>query len=284
MRGLVVGDGWAPPAAAVAAAGGGIVPWWPGCFAGDDVSRSIEVDVTVSTAAVAAIGDGDVAITTAAVSEAFECVNGITEPQMHVRFVVASVVVAATTCSNTGDVPAVPTLPETAAPLRHLFDHCPDSKWGGYAFIGTLCDPKLNLGVTHVGGNTCLTLAHELGHSLGASHTFANNDTDVGEIGGVMDYERPLAINGVAQFDSGASKASICAGLGVAAAESCGLGKSTPIQTTTEPHVHYVDDSEGGGGVAAVMVVVALLAAVTLAMGALCLVKLGPADTSSVFM
>lgn len=56
----------------------------------------------------------------------------------------------------------------------------------GVAYVGTLCKENFNVAVSYIhGSSTWLTVAHELGHTFGASHSFENG---VGDTGGIMDY------------------------------------------------------------------------------------------------
>jgi hypothetical protein len=68
----------------------------------------------------------------------------------------------------------------------------------GMAYLGTLCAYEYNSGVTSrlSGDRTWYIWIHELGHSMGAFHSFENG---MGRTGGIMDYGNYF-YNGVVQF------------------------------------------------------------------------------------
>ena len=62
------------------------------------------------------------------------------------------------------------------------------------------------------GANTWTTIAHELGHNLGAAHPFDGDEGAAGEFGGLMDYYEPTT-GGAIQFNTIESKSTICNGV-----------------------------------------------------------------------
>jgi hypothetical protein len=70
----------------------------------------------------------------------------------------------------------------------------------GMSYLGTLCMYTYNTGITsrtvYKPENTWYIFAHELGHSMGAYHSFENGQ---GRTGGIMDYGN-YSYNGVVQF------------------------------------------------------------------------------------
>ncbi len=76
----------------------------------------------------------------------------------------------------------------------HLLMNCwPPPGTVGIAYLSTLCEESYNVAITsHISfTNTWLIFAHELGHSMGARHTFGK--------GGIMDYNNPR-VNNTIQF------------------------------------------------------------------------------------
>jgi hypothetical protein len=109
--------------------------------------------------------------------------------------------------------------------LLHYVDDCRPRTGGSYtsgmAWIGVLCHPTHNAGVTYVSAEadeTWHTFAHEVGHNLGANHPFVKDQTLAGTIGGLMDYYKPWVRqrSGVLleAFNTESTKADICAHVG----------------------------------------------------------------------
>ncbi len=89
----------------------------------------------------------------------------------------------------------------------------------GLAYVGVLCGKDYSMGFSSYAGGGILTLAHELGHNFGASHTF---QTCTGEYttntGGIMDYSNGILgpesdSQGEMGFHSICSKREMCAHL-----------------------------------------------------------------------
>lgn len=89
-------------------------------------------------------------------------------------------------------------LSQTSKGLWHLVTNCwPPPGTVGIAGLGTLCVDGSNVGITSLSGtSTWVIMAHEMGHTLGATHSFENG---MGHTGGVMDYGN-IYYNGVIQF------------------------------------------------------------------------------------
>ena len=95
----------------------------------------------------------------------------------------------------------------------HVLDDCFVGSSGviGLAYVGTMCwfngnSFGYNTGVTHRGFNTWKTLAHEIGHSFGAHHSFEEGQ---GKTGGIMDYGDGK-YEGEYQFNTQYRKSEIC--------------------------------------------------------------------------
>jgi len=95
------------------------------------------------------------------------------------------------------------------AALTHLFTGCGNG-YGtiGIAFVEGLCHETKKFGVNQLNGrvNEWLTFAHELGHNLGAHHSF---EEGMKTTGGIMDYGDG-ELSGVYQFNSKYRKAEMC--------------------------------------------------------------------------
>jgi hypothetical protein len=92
----------------------------------------------------------------------------------------------------------------------------------GVAYVGTVCQKRLNSGVTSRSPSTWRTLIHEIGHGLGATHSYENG---IGLTGGIMDTGNGFIKNtAVYGFDI-LKRAQVC---GVLNRSSCLIEVSTP--------------------------------------------------------
>lgn len=71
-------------------------------------------------------------------------------------------------------------------------------RFAGVAFIGRICYPEYNV-AAFSGTAAWMTVAHELGHLMGAGHSFESPD-EQGKVGGIMDYGTKQ-LDGVYQFN-----------------------------------------------------------------------------------
>ncbi len=94
--------------------------------------------------------------------------------------------------------------------MWHLLTNCyPPPGTVGYAWLGTTCVGGHNTGVSTLSKLDWITVAHEIGHTLGAHHTFQNG---IGKTGGLMDYcdgKLPCGI-GEVQFNTLYNKVEMC--------------------------------------------------------------------------
>lgn len=214
-----------------------VAPFWPQCFDGDETTATVGIAMAITDAAVEALG-GDALVAAATVAAVVACVNGITEPQLHVRFVVDSLTTTTSKCGHGDGVPPFEVPPAapgaTGLTVKHLIDHCPSKTWSGYGTIGDLCTGAS--AVTLVHDNMCSTMAHELGHNLGASHPF-DDESGHGVVGGIMDYARQHAYGSILQF-APESRPELCAGL--SAATACGLTAAARRPAPVSDANHYV--------------------------------------------
>lgn len=88
----------------------------------------------------------------------------------------------------------------------HLIDaENRNERGAGVAYVGSMCQPAYNTGVSMFSSNTFRTFTHELLHNFGADHPLVLNGTNAGEIrtdaeAGIMGYG-PGTINGVYALD-----------------------------------------------------------------------------------
>lgn len=91
--------------------------------------------------------------------------------------------------------------------LWHLMTNCyPPPGTVGIAYVGVLCSLRSGVGVSTFSSSTWKTVAHEIGHNFGASHSFEEGQ---GRTGGIMDYGNGY-LNGEYQFNSKYRKDEVC--------------------------------------------------------------------------
>jgi hypothetical protein len=110
----------------------------------------------------------------------------------------------------------VATQPESVA-FWHLIDGCFDPLCAGDGCPAgvtssfQVCPLPATAITAIIGPGTWATLAHEIGHNLGAMHPF-NEVRSAGTVGGLMDYYNPQ-FDGESQFNTIESKTTMCAGV-----------------------------------------------------------------------
>merc|ERR1740123_2465787 len=102
-------------------------------------------------------------------------------------------------------------LPSEVVGAHHLFTGCQAVDSLGVAWRGVICRPgRYNAGVTQLrGAGTFDTYAHELGHNIGADHSY---EEGIHNTGGIMDSGDGFW-QGVWQFNSQYRKAEMCASI-----------------------------------------------------------------------
>jgi hypothetical protein len=117
--------------------------------------------------------------------------------------------------------------------LWHLFTNCfPPPGTVGLSWMGGLCQTEIGTGVSSFSSTFWLTLAHELGHNLGAQHSFQLGE---GRTGGVMDYadgSYPLG-SSTYQFVQTYSKSDMCGT----------ISKALALSSSGDPFAPYCIDA-----------------------------------------
>lgn len=198
----------------------GGVPWFPGCYAGDEEMHEIIVSIA-SDAKVYEHKGKNLNAVKADLENIVAEASFVYEKQLNIKLVIGKLEVA-TTEDKFGGCPASDemgyklgkikeavkqgTVPAFAA--AHLFSACGE-KWGavGLAYVGSMCAGEWATGATkfHT-ASPWLTYAHELGHNINADHSFEEGQ---GKTGGIMDYGDGK-LDGHYQFNTKYRKAEVC--------------------------------------------------------------------------
>eukprot|EP00445_Apocalathium_hangoei_P081313 CAMPEP_0204189202 /NCGR_PEP_ID=MMETSP0361-20130328/58292_1 /ASSEMBLY_ACC=CAM_ASM_000343 /TAXON_ID=268821 /ORGANISM="Scrippsiella Hangoei, Strain SHTV-5" /LENGTH=424 /DNA_ID=CAMNT_0051149855 /DNA_START=12 /DNA_END=1286 /DNA_ORIENTATION=+ len=220
-----------------AAAHGSLDQWWPGCFAGDDRLHVLSLGIVADKAAWDLNGEGLWSKIEAMVSQA----SFIYERQLNIRLEIAEFMVFKTVkkedpvfaheCNNNSaaasnsfmfaKLRALASFPKNFRGAWHVFTGCGDGRGVvGVASKGTMCKAPQNVGISQLKSYSFATFAHELGHNLGAGHSFENGK---GKTGGLMDYGKPESklVNGVLQFNTKFRRDELCKAI-QAAQSRCG--------------------------------------------------------------
>lgn len=234
--------------------------WWPGCYPGDadlhEMSVAILVDVKGWEKHSGNIHDHLTDMVTQA--------SFIYEMQMHIRLQIGLLHIYET---NNGAPPFAVGCPDINTKLTqltndntipffaatHLMTGCgTDYGTVGLAYIGAFCTAYAK-GVNEIhdsgSDSTFLIFAHELGHNLGAEHSFENG---MGETGGIMDYGDGH-VHGVYQFNSQFRQSQVCSTLSQQATTGC-QGKFNlmvnppPVQVTHHAEQCVTVGNAGLGG------------------------------------
>lgn len=208
---------------------------WTDCYTGDDTTTNVFMGLAVGSELVKSLGSVSNVKSwlEAIVSEA----NTVYMAQLNIKLHVTEVEIVAKSGAQSFDNPGCkrdfsPSFdtftkwtrpPGSSVALWHYFDDC--HKVGdtaiGVAYIGTLCNPQWNTGMTYYSGRTWLTFAHEVGHNFGARHSFEDGK---GTTGGIMDYG-DKTLNNEYQFNTKYRKKEMCASMDRAFSNSECVGK-----------------------------------------------------------
>ena len=208
---------------------------WEKCFPGDGEIHTVEIGIAVGSALFQRVG-GTVERVASYVDALVSMVNIIYEKQVGVDIKVgalniqteANAVAWDKGCKNQNIDQQLSSFvrwkqPKTQATWQ-LLDDCFVGPFGtiGLAYVGTFCwnrdsNWNYNTGVSHYSFSLWKTLAHELGHTFGASHSF---EKGVGRTGGIMDYGNGM-LEGKYQFNTKYRKGEVCSTITNAMSDKC---------------------------------------------------------------
>jgi len=175
---------------------------WKGCYLGENDRRIMSIGIAVGSKLAENLGEENVrGWASSLVAEA----SLVFEAQFNIQLEIGTLYISEKSSRPSWDSRCgraigtqLTSFEKWTKPSReaawHLFDDCfSRSRSGiiGLASMGTLCQrPRrgwrdYNTGANYYSFETWLTFAHELGHTMGAGHTFENG---VGNTGGIMDY------------------------------------------------------------------------------------------------
>jgi len=215
--------GEAPAVISMSAVGGKVDQWWPGCYEGDGRQHVLSLGIVADKAAWDLYKGGLRSKIVAAVSQA----SFVYERQMNIRLQIAELRIFQTTkpgsptfagdCADSSEMASssfmgakLNSLASYPRPFRgawHLFTGCGNGQGViGAALRNTMCTSKA-VSVSQLKAySSVIAFAHELGHNLGAGHSFENGK---GKTGGIMDYGTH-EVNGVLQFNTKFRRDQMC--------------------------------------------------------------------------
>lgn len=226
------------------------VPFYPGCYPGDAAVRSFSLGIATDLSLYQRLGESEDSVRMF-VEDLIVNARLVYYRQLNVVLQIGSLRIVASdagsnfplnlpdgACIHAPDgalqafrawVVSHPDPNESNAAV-HLLTGCWDPPGVvGIAYLRGLCSRSgIQTGITtFLGPSTWMIFAHELGHTIGAGHTFENG---VGQTGGLMDYGNPF-FQGEIQFNS-LSRDSLCNGIASALADPrCAAGFQ--LQSTT---------------------------------------------------
>lgn len=208
-----------------------VIRFNPGCWPGDEVPRELIIGLLIDRS-YALVFKEDVAKILKEVQDMLTSTRLIVFMQMNVIVTVGEVVIGgkdspfplnetAFQADRSSDYLLRPlrlymgARQKSQTSTRKASWHMLTNRWPapgvvGMAYLGTLCMYDYNVGITsrsiRAPENTWYIFAHELGHSMGAYHSFEYGQ---GNTGGIMDYGNYF-YNGVVQFHP-LKRAEMCA-------------------------------------------------------------------------
>lgn len=206
------------------------VKWFPGCYKGDDRMHTFHIGLIVDTRGWQLTNK--VVNVRSYIETMVHQASFIYEQQMNFRLRVDNLKIYksaqgapkyARACphergtselseqASNALMDALPHLPKEASTV--LFSGCGEDGAGGHASLGSICNSQdaytlmdFNGAVKGDALEYVVALAHELGHNLGAEHSF---EKGVASTGGIMDYGDGT-LDGVYQFNTQYRKKEVC--------------------------------------------------------------------------